>query len=133
MKQQPELPDCGVALRELYRRQVRAVVFLVIRIVACALLLTLIKPLWGTRPWLSNVLFGLGGLLCGVPLLRAVGYNWRWRIALGQAYVKVGRDEDASRVLKPLESLQGQLFDPGGHGRSAFQRLQKKNEGMTEQ
>lgn len=118
----PSLPLREEALRALLRRQVRAVVLLVVRLVACALLLTLLKPLWVARPWLSNLAFGLGALLCGVPLLREVARNWSWRIALGEAYAGAQRWEDVEAVLAPLRtiqgqlSLQGQLFDPSGRG-----------------
>ena len=128
MKKQADLPECATALRELLRRQIRALVLLLVRIVACALLLTLLKPLWDARPWLGNLLFALGALLCGVPLLREVGRNWGWRIALGQAYLDAGRETDAETVLQPLASLQGQFFDPSGQGRLALATLRKKRE-----
>lgn len=111
-----ELPQRDVALRELLRRQLRAVVLLVVRIVACALLITLLKPLWQRLPLLENLLFVLGALLCGVPLLREVGKNWRWRIALGVAYRRAERLADAEALLAPLKGTQAQLFDPGGLG-----------------
>lgn len=115
-----DLPDREVALRALLRRQLRALVLVVVRLVAVAILLTLLKPLWGPRPLLGNVFFALGALLCGVPLLRDVGRNWGWRIALGEAYLHANRLEDARVVLQPLRSIQGQLFDPGGRGARAL-------------
>ncbi len=133
MTKQAILPERGAALRELLRRQIRAVVLLVVRIAACALLLTLLKPLWGARPWLSNLLFGLGGLLCGIPLLRDVGRNWRWRIALGQAYLAAGHYEDAEVTLKPLDGIQGQLFDPEGGGLRALETVRRKKKEVWEQ
>ncbi|MBB6053986.1 hypothetical protein [Armatimonas rosea] len=110
------LPDREAALRTLLKRQLRAVTLLLVRLVACGILLTLLKPLWFARPWLGNLFFTLGALLCGVPLLRDAGRNWSWRIALGEAYVNAQRFDDALAVLEPLRSIQGQLFDPGGHG-----------------
>jgi hypothetical protein len=126
------LPEREQALRELFRRQLRALTLLLVRIVACALLLTLLKPLWGARPWLGNSLFAIGALLCGVPLLRDVGRNWGWRIALGRAYLSAGRDTDAELVLAPLSGIIGQLFDPGGHGQAALAQLREKNQGVRE-
>jgi hypothetical protein len=128
MKPVSALPECSTALRELLRRQVRAIVLLWLRVVACALLLTLLKPLWHRQSWLDTLLFGIGALLCGVPLLREVGRNWGWRIALGQAYLTAGRDEDAERVLAPLRTIQGQLFDPTGQGRQALAKLQERHQ-----
>lgn len=115
-----DLPDRETALRTLLRRQLRALVLVVVRILALAILLTLLKPLWGPRPLLGNFFFALGALLCGVPLLRDVGRNWGWRIALGEAYLNANRLEDARAVLQPLQSIQGQLFDPGGRGARAL-------------
>jgi hypothetical protein len=120
------LPNRESALRALLRRQLRALVLLLVRIVAVALLLTLLKPLWGPRPWLGNLGFALGALLCGIPLLRDVARNWSWRIALGEAYLAAHRFDDAHAVLLPLRSIQGQLFDPGARGARALALTREK-------
>jgi hypothetical protein len=131
-KNSSALPDRETALRELLRRQVRAIVGMLIRLVACALLLTFLKPLWARQAWLESPLFALAALLCGVPLLRDVGRNWSWRIALGTAYLNAERLTDAEALLAPLGGVQAQLFDPDQKGAEALAVLRKKRKDLRE-
>ena len=122
------LPQRETALRELLRRQIRAVVMLVVRLVACGIFLTLLKPLWSRQAWLESLFVALGALLCGVPLLRDVGRNWSWRIGLGIAYLNAEQLADAEALLAPLNKIQAQLFDPGGNGARALATLNEKSQ-----
>ena len=133
MQQTKKLPERATALRELLRRQVRAVVMLVVRLVACGIFLTLMKPLWSRQAWLESLFVAVGALLCGVPLLRDVGRNWSWRIGLGIAYLNVGQLADAEALLAPLNRIQAQLFDPGGKGARALATLNKKQQELQKQ
>lgn len=113
----PELPD---ALRELWRRQIRAIVWLVVRIVAVA---AISASLVISTPWLRTnrwILDAISGVLVLWPLWGTVGRNWAWRIALGRAYYNAGRHADAEAVLKPLSGLQGALFDATGEGQKTL-------------
>ncbi|WP_309709488.1 hypothetical protein [Armatimonas sp.] len=127
------LPEREVALRQLLRRQLRAFIFVLVRLVAWGLLLTLIKPLWVGRLWLDNLLFGLGALLCGIPLFKDISRNWGWRIALGVTYLNANRLEDAEALLAPLTGIQALLFDPKQIGSQALTTLQQKKRGTQEQ
>jgi hypothetical protein len=109
----------------LLRRQVRALVWLVVRIV---LLSALSASLVRFSPWLAAnrwTLDALSGILVLWPLWSAVGRNWAWRIALGRAYLGAGRFSDAETVLAPLDGLQGALFDATGEGRAALSAARK--------
>ncbi len=120
----PELPD---ALRELLRRQVRAVVWLVVRIVALS---ALSASLVMASPWLRNNRWTLdmaSGVLVLWPLWGSIGRNWAWRIALGKSYLVAGRHADATAVLQPLDGLQGMLFDATGAGRVALSAARKES------
>ena len=59
-----------------------------------------------------------GGILALWPLWQGVGKNWAWRISLGKAYARAGRLADAEVLLRPLDGLQGSLFDATGEGRT---------------
>lgn len=133
MQQTTKLPQREAALRELLRRQVRAVVMLVVRLVACGIFLTLMKPLWSRQAWLESLFVAVGALLCGVPLLRDVGRNWSWRIGLGIAYLNTGQLADAEALLAPLNRVQAQLFDPGGKGACALATLNEKQQELQKQ
>jgi hypothetical protein len=126
------LPEREVALRQLLRRQLRAVILLLVRLVAWGLLLTLLKPLWTSRLWLENLLFALGALLCGIPLFKDISRNWSWRIALGVAYLNANRLADAEALLSPLTGIQAQLFDPKNIGNQALVALKEKKQGVQE-
>jgi hypothetical protein len=126
MTRTSDLPEYSYALQQLLRRQVRAGVLLFVRIVACALFLTLLRPLWQATDWLANLLYSLGGLVCGVPLFRAVGANWRWRIALGKAYFKSGNLTDAERILRPVAFMPGQYFDRNQEGYQTLVLVQQQ-------
>jgi hypothetical protein len=126
MNPSPALPELPVALRELLRRQVRAVVWLVVRIVALS---ALSASLVMASPWLRNnrwILDMLAGVLVLWPLWGTIGRNWGWRIALGKSYLAAGRHADALAVLRPLDGLQGMLFDATGEGRAALSSARKK-------
>jgi hypothetical protein len=113
----PDLPDLPDAQKTLFRRQVRAVVLLLVRIVLIAMLTA---TLTFSIPWLRinrAPLDMLGGVLALWPLWADVGRNWAWRIKLGQAYASAGRMPDAEVLLRPLDGLQGSLFDAAGEGR----------------
>jgi hypothetical protein len=127
MNSSPALPELPVALRELLRRQVRAVVWLVVRIVALS---ALSASLVMASPWLraNRWILDMGaGVLVLWPLWGSVGRNWAWRIALGKSYLAAGRHADAEIVLKPLDGLQGILFDATGEGREALESARKNN------
>ena len=126
------LPEREVALRQLLRRQLRAVVLVLVRLVAWGLLLTLLKPLWVGRLWLENVLFGLGALFCGIALFKDISRNWGWRIALGVAYLNANRLADADALLAPLTGIQAQLFDPQNIGSQARLTVKQKKQGSQE-
>jgi hypothetical protein len=128
MNSSPALPELSAALRELLRRQVRAVVWLVVRIVALSALsasLVMASPWLRTNRWLLDM---LGGVLVLWPLWGSVGRNWAWRIALGKSYLAAGRFADAMAVLRPLDGLQGMLFDATGEGRAALIAARKKDQ-----
>ncbi len=127
MSVNPVLPELSVALRELLRRQVRAVVWLVVRIVALS---ALSASLVMASPWLRNNRWTLdmaSGILVLWPLWGSIGRNWAWRIALGKSYLAAGRHADAEAVLQPLDGLQGMLFDATGEGRAALSAARKES------
>lgn len=116
----PSLPPLDEALRALLRRQVRAVVWLLVRMLLLAMLtawLVLLSPWLRQNRWLLDT---PSGLLVLWPFVTAVGRNWLWRIALGRAYCQAGRFADAERTLRPLDGLQGRLFDAQGDGARAL-------------
>ena len=116
------LPERDEALNQLLRRQVRALMLLFVRILLLAMLMAFFLQQW---PALRNhrwLLDTISGILCVGPLLKSVTRNWGWRIELGKAYLAGGRFSDAVAVLRPLEGMQGQLFDLGGEGLAALQK-----------
>jgi len=82
-------------------------------------------PALRSSRWLLDT---VTGLICVGTLLKDVARNWGWRIGLGKAYVKAERYADAVLVLKPLDTVQGQLFDPGGEGAAALATARAKGE-----
>lgn len=116
------LPDRDEALRQLFRRQVRALMALFIRILLLAMLTAFLLQQWPVLRHHCWFLDTLSGILCVGPLLKTATRNWGWRIALGKAYLAAGRFSDAEAVLRPLEGIQGQLFDLS---RDGFEALKK--------
>ncbi len=111
------LPGRDDALRELLRRQLRAVVWLAVRIVLFGMVsasVVLSSPWWREHRALLDIVAGIGTLW---PLWTAVSRNWAWRTRLGRAYLDAGRVDDALVVLQPLDGFQGSLFDATGDGR----------------
>ena len=120
------LPELSDAQKTLFRRQVRAVAMLLVRIVLIALLTATLTL---SVPWLRTnraILDMGGGVLALWPLWSAVGRNWAWRIALGRAYASADRFADAESLLRPLDGLQGSLFDATGAGREALSEARRR-------
>ena len=121
----PNLPELADAQKTLFRRQVRAVVLLLVRIVLLAMLTA---TLTFSIPWLRTnraPLDMLGGVLALWPLWSDIGKNWAWRIKLGRAYASAGRFPDAEALLRPLDGLQGALFDATGDGRKTLSKARE--------
>lgn len=125
-KKSQELPEREDALRQLFRRQVRAIVALVLRMVLLAMLSAFLLIQWPALRQSRWILDTVTGMICVGGLLKEVARNWSWRIGLGVAYLKAGRYADAELVLKPLDTVQGQLFDPGGQGASALAKAREE-------
>ena len=109
-------PPAEDALAALFRRNLRSVVALAVRVVAVGLLLALLER---ELPWVRrNRLFveALGSVLVVWPFFTAVGRNAAWRIALGRAYVQEKRWAEAERALLPFSRRGYQPFDAGGEG-----------------
>jgi hypothetical protein len=116
------LPPLNNALRELFRRQVRAVVWLVVRMLLLAMVMATLHQ---SLPALDNLISALAGILAIGPFLFSIAQNWRWRIALGKAYLTAGQKADAIIVLKPVNGIQGMLFDPAGVGKATLLEAQR--------
>lgn len=119
------LPERDAAMRILFRRQVRALVLLLLRIVLLAMLFTFLKI---QMPWLrpaQPLLDAVMGVLALWPFWTAVGRNWQWRIKLGRAYLDAGRADDAVAVLSALDGVQGRLFDAEKEGAAVLARARE--------
>lgn len=109
-------PPVDEALSALFRRSVRAVVALLVRLVAVGLLTALLDTqlpaLRRNRPLVDAV----AGMLVLYPFFTALGRNAAWRIALGRAYVREERWAEAERTLHPFRLRTHQVFDAAGEG-----------------
>lgn len=118
-------PPIETALPQLAQRSVRAAVWLVIRLVAVAVLTTmLVRQAPGLRSF-RLVLDFIGALLVLVPFLTALGRNYGWRIRLGRAYATEERWADAETALGVLTGLRATLFDATGEGRYHLARVRR--------
>jgi hypothetical protein len=109
-------PPVDEALTALLRRSVRAWVWLAVRVVALALLTSVLAM---QLPWVrqnKGLVDALSGVLVLWPFFTATGRNWAWRIALGRAYAREGRWAEAERALSPLALPSRQIFDATGEG-----------------
>ena len=125
IKQEPgTLPDVDAALTELARRQARAAVSLILRLVGVGILIAVLVtqiPALARNRWLLDAT-GFGLILW--PFFTEQGKLFAWRIALGRGYVRAKRWQDAERTLAPLAHRYGQFFDAGGAGRQALAEAQ---------
>lgn len=110
-------PPAEVALRALTQRSLRAVVFLFVRLVGAALLVSVLETrLIGVARY-RTLVDGLAALLVVLPFFTAYGRVFAWRIALGRAYVREKRFADAERALSPLDRRGAyHPFDAAGEG-----------------
>jgi hypothetical protein len=110
-------PPLEEALAELSRRTGWAIGSLVVRIVAIAVLNTILVH---QIPWLGRnrvLLDAIGGALVLWPFFTALGQGYAWRIALGRTYAKEQRWSDADRTLTPFLHPRTRLFfDATGEG-----------------
>lgn len=111
------LPDVDTALIELTRRQIRVGVALVVRIIAVALLTTILAHQVPAMARMKPLVDALSGVLVLWPFFTAYGRLQAWRIALGRSYAKAERWADTERTLLPLDGLRGSLYDATGEGR----------------
>lgn len=100
----------------LFRRNVRAAVFLLVRLVAVGILLALLEA---TSPWVrQNRGFVDAGasVLVVWPFYTVVGRNAAWRIALGRSYVREARWAEAEQALAVFARFYAVPFDAAGEG-----------------
>ncbi|MDX1932304.1 MAG: hypothetical protein SFU56_06840 [Capsulimonadales bacterium] len=110
------LPDVRAAQSELGRRYLRAVLSLLIRIVALALLEAIVFAQFpGLSPlrWLADM---VAGVLALWPFFLSVGRLYGHRIALGTRFSEAGRPAEAARLLAPVDGWRARFFDPTGEG-----------------
>ena len=109
-------PPLDEALAALARRSRRAGVSLVARLVAVAVLCTLMeRAIPALRRGQIAVEFVAVGLVLW-PFFTALGRNFAWRIALGRSYARDGRWPEAEQTLRPFAKPFGQMFDATGEG-----------------
>lgn len=110
-------PPAHDALRALARRGLRAAVFLFVRLVGVALLVSVWEasgaPGFGRARLLVD---GMASLLVVLPFFTAYGRIFAWRIALGRAYVGEKRWAEAERTLAALDRKGYHPFDAAGEG-----------------
>lgn len=111
-------PPVEAALSGLVGRTVRAVVFVFVRLVGLALLVSVLAA---RSPWIEahRAYFDAGAaLLVVLPFFTALGRIFGWRIALGRAYVREGRWAEAERALAPFARRRWTYhpFDAAGEG-----------------
>jgi hypothetical protein len=126
-------PTADDALRALARRGLRATVFLFVRLVGVALLVSIWEAT-GT-PGLQRVRLlvdGVAALLVVLPFFTAYGRIFAWRIALGRAYVGGKRWSDAERTLAPLDRKGYHPFDAAGEG-AYWLALTRRAQGRDEE
>lgn len=109
-------PPVDEALAGLFRREVRAVVWLLVRIVAVALLATLLRARIPGLGRFGPIVDAVAAALVLWPFFTARGRVFAWRIALGRSYVREERWSDAERALRPLRRTRNQVFDATGEG-----------------
>ena len=89
------LPPVDAALAALARRELRALVLLVARLIAVAVLIALLEtqiPALRRAPFLPGA---VGGALILWPFFTARGQSAAWRIALGRSYARAKRWPEA--------------------------------------
>lgn len=111
-------PPVEAALSGLVGRTVRAVVFVFVRLVGLALLVSVLAA---RSPWIEahRAYFDAGAaLLVVLPFFTTLGRIFGWRIALGRAYVREGRWAEAERALAPFARRRWTYhpFDAAGEG-----------------
>lgn len=110
-------PPLDTALAALSRRTARAVASLLVRVVALGVLITLLVHEAPGLERVRGVLDAVGAALALWPFFTSLGRLYAWRIALGRAYIREERWEDAARTLAPFRHPRARLlFDAAGEG-----------------
>lgn len=121
------LPDLDMALKSLYRLQLRALWMLAVRVILLSMLITVLRiTIPGIRS-ISMILDAVAGSLALWPFWTSIGRNWAWRYKLADAYINAERYQDALTVLEPLQGVQARLFDADGSGRALKALAMEKN------
>jgi hypothetical protein len=114
---QPLSPPVDKALAELARRHLRAVIAMLVRVVALGILSAILAA---QSPGLAKarlLMDAVAGGLALWPFFTALGRLYAWRIALGRAYVTEARFADAEQTLAPMMAgPRVRLFDATGEG-----------------
>jgi hypothetical protein len=106
----------AAAQTELGRRYLRAVVSLMIRTVAVALLKAIfLDQIPGLRPF-RNVLDMVAGVVVLWPFFVAVERVYSQRIVLGRRYLEAKQFESAATILAPVEGWRARFFNRNGEG-----------------
>lgn len=109
-------PAASEALAALQRRSIRVVIFLFVRLVAVAVLVTILTLRHPALRVNRLVLEAAGLLLVVLPTFTAIGRGFAWRIALGRAYVREERWAEAEQTLRVFDRAGYQPFDSTGEG-----------------
>lgn len=109
-------PPVDEALNALFRRTVRAWVWLLVRIVALGLLVAVLSAQIAWVRQNRPIMDALSGVFALWPFFTGLGRIHSWRIALGRAYVQEKRWGDAERTLSHLTGYRARLFDAAGEG-----------------
>ena len=111
-----ELPEADTALIELTRRQTRAIVSLLLRVVGVGILIAVLVTQVPGLARHRGFLDAGGFVLILWPFITMQGKIVSWRIALGQKYAAANRWADAERTLAPLGGRYARFFDAKGDG-----------------
>jgi nucleoside recognition membrane protein YjiH len=122
------LPEIETALTELMRRQTRAIVSLLLRIVGVGILIAVgvtQSPTLAANRWILDV---IGIALVILPFMTDWGRAMAWRIGLGKAYLGANLLPEAERTLLPLSRPYARFFDATGEGRRLLLETQTRLE-----
>lgn len=109
-------PPVEEAMTALARRTVRAIVFFFVRLVGVGILMTVIELQFPAIARVRIVFEAFAGMIVLLPFFTSLGRAFAWRIALGAAYVRESRWNDADRALSVFEGGRARLFDAAGEG-----------------